>query len=149
VTEIRTQLEIAATPQRVWEILADWPAYSDWNPYITEIGATNGLTTRLRLRIEPPGGRPRRLRPALVSFTPEQEMGWHGQLVLPGLADTAQQFRVEPLTAGRVRFVHSCRMTGPLRPRSAARLAGHEAGMREMNEALRARAEGRRARPSR
>jgi len=141
--EIKTELEIAATPRRVWEILADWPGYADWNPYITRIEATTRVVTRLNLRVAPPGGRVERHKPALVTFSPERELSWYGQLGLPGLADTERVFRLEPAAPGRVRMEHVCRLRGPLRPRSARRLARHEEGMRQMNEALRRRAEGR------
>jgi uncharacterized protein YndB with AHSA1/START domain len=35
--ELRAAIDIQATPGRVWEILTDFPAYPDWNPFITSI----------------------------------------------------------------------------------------------------------------
>jgi Polyketide cyclase / dehydrase and lipid transport len=29
------QIDIHATPQRVWQLLTDFAAYPDWNPFIT------------------------------------------------------------------------------------------------------------------
>jgi uncharacterized protein YndB with AHSA1/START domain len=34
---IETQIEIAASPQRVWSILMDFPGYTRWNPFIRSI----------------------------------------------------------------------------------------------------------------
>jgi hypothetical protein len=34
---VDAQINILASPSHVWRILVDFPAYSDWNPYITEI----------------------------------------------------------------------------------------------------------------
>jgi uncharacterized protein YndB with AHSA1/START domain len=30
--ELGTEVEIAAPPERIWEILTDFAAYPDWNP---------------------------------------------------------------------------------------------------------------------
>ena len=34
--EIRTEIEIAASRSRVWQVLADFSRYSEWNPFIRE-----------------------------------------------------------------------------------------------------------------
>jgi polyketide cyclase/dehydrase/lipid transport protein len=35
--EIQSQIEIAAPRERVWSILADFPSYPSWNPFIRSI----------------------------------------------------------------------------------------------------------------
>jgi uncharacterized protein YndB with AHSA1/START domain len=32
--ELRTEIEIAASPQRVWKILTEFERYEEWNPFI-------------------------------------------------------------------------------------------------------------------
>jgi uncharacterized protein YndB with AHSA1/START domain len=32
--ELRTEIEIQASPEKVWQILTDLDKYSEWNPYI-------------------------------------------------------------------------------------------------------------------
>lgn len=39
---IATHIDIAATPDSVWKVLTDYPAYADWNPYIVRIIGTYG-----------------------------------------------------------------------------------------------------------
>jgi hypothetical protein len=32
--EVKTEIEIQATPERVWSILVNFPAHSKWNPFV-------------------------------------------------------------------------------------------------------------------
>ena len=56
--QLHATIGIDATPQRVWQILTDFAAYPDWNPFITRASGTASPSERLRLRMQPPGGRP-------------------------------------------------------------------------------------------
>jgi Polyketide cyclase / dehydrase and lipid transport len=55
VKTVETQIDIAATAGRVWQILTDFLAYFDWNPFITEIEGRPEPGGRLRVRMCPPG----------------------------------------------------------------------------------------------
>jgi hypothetical protein len=35
--ELYSQIEIRASPERIWEILSDFLNYPDWNPFIRNI----------------------------------------------------------------------------------------------------------------
>ncbi len=63
---IETQIDVAASASSVWKILTDFPAYSDWNPFITEIEGTPELSARLRIRICPPGRSAITLKPTIL-----------------------------------------------------------------------------------
>ena len=46
--QIVTQIDIAASPERVWSILMDFPAYPQWNP----LAGFNTMNQALRNRAE-------------------------------------------------------------------------------------------------
>jgi hypothetical protein len=49
--ELRTEIEFEGTPEEVWEVLADLPAYGEWNPVIKKVDGepkTGALWRKLR-----------------------------------------------------------------------------------------------------
>ena len=141
-TQLRTEVEIRATPERVWEILTDFNAYSDWNPFIPRIAGPLAVGARLDAHLRPPGGRGMRFRPTVLAAAPARELRWLGHLGVPGLFDGEHGFRIEPLGPDRVRFVQEERFTGLLVPLFARSLDGPtRAGFEAMNRALKDRAE--------
>ena len=68
---------------------------------------------------------------------------WIGRFLVRGVVDGEHSLRIEPLEAGRSRFVQEERFSGILVGAIGGTLAKTEAGFREMNEALKARVERR------
>ena len=142
---IETQIAIAAPPERVWAILTDFPAHASWNPFITSISGEPRQGGRLAIRVEPPGGRGMNFRPRLLAVEPGRELRWLGRLFVPGLFDGEHYFLLEP-AAGGTRLTHGEKFSGLL-----VAMMGRsgfdpiERGFEAMNQALKARAEGKAA----
>jgi hypothetical protein len=141
--ELRTEIEIGASPERVWQLLTDFGAYPEWNPFIRSIEGELELGSRLKVRIEPPGARGMTFKPTVRAVEAGRELRWLGRLLVPGLFDGEHRLTVEPLDGGRSRFVQSERFSGFLVRPFAKVLTATERGFVEMNEALKRRAEGR------
>ena len=139
--ELRTQIEIEATPDRVWEILTDFAAYPEWNPFIQTIEGDAAPGSKLEVRIEPPGGRAMTFKPTVLEAAPRQELRWLGRVLLPGLFDGEHSLRIEPIDDSRVRFTQAERFTGVLVPLFGKGLGKTQRGFTAMNEALKRRAE--------
>lgn len=139
--EIRTEIHIAAVPQRVWDVLMDFPGHAAWNPFVRSVSGTPAVGERLQVRIQPPGGKGMGFRPRVLAARPAQEFRWHGQLLLPGLFDGEHFFQLRPHEGG-THFVHGERFTGLLVPLARRSLEGAtRAGFEAMNRALKAQAE--------
>jgi hypothetical protein len=142
--EIATEIEIAAAPEAVWSVLTDFPAHSHWNPFIRSIEGNADPGERLRVAIQPIGGKAMTFRPTVLAAEQPRELRWRGRLILPGLFDGEHYFQLLPLGAGRIRFIQGERFSGLLVPLMKRALdTGTRAGFIAMNEAIKARVEHR------
>lgn len=138
---IDTSIDIAATPTRVWEILTDFAAYPQWNPFIVRVAGLPVVGGRLVVTIQPPGRKAMMFRPVVLAATPEVELRWRGRLLMPGLFDGEHLFRLSPADGG-CRLDHSEVFSGVLAGLLGGTLPATRRGFVAMNEALKARAEG-------
>lgn len=138
---IDTSIDIAASPARVWEILTDFAAYPQWNPFIVRVAGLPVVGGRLVVTIQPPGRKAMMFRPVVLAATPEVELRWRGRLLMPGLFDGEHLFRLSPADGG-CRLDHSEVFTGLLAGLLGGTLPATRRGFVAMNEALKARAEG-------
>ena len=140
--ELRSEIEIDAPAERVWQVLMDFDRFPEWNPFIRNISGEARAGARLTARLEPPGGLGMTFRPTVLRATPGREFRWLGHLGVGGLFDGEHIFTIEPLGPDRVRFVQREQFTGVLVPLLMASLNGPTArGFAAMNAALKARAE--------
>jgi hypothetical protein len=142
---LKTSIDIDATPDAVWAVLSDLPAYPSWNPFIREVGGELAAGERLDVRMQPEGGRAMRFRPTVLSAKPGRELRWRGRLVAPGVFDGEHRFAIEP-TPGGSRLLQEERFTGVLVPLLAKGLRTRTLpAFEQMNEAVKERAEARSA----
>jgi hypothetical protein len=144
--ELKTFVDIDATPERVWQVLTDLPAYAQWNPFITQAEGTFAVGERLSLRLPPVNALLRvTLRPTVLEVTPCRRLrlrSRQGRLGMPGLFDAEHTFTLTQHD-GAVRLLEEQRLRGLLvavmaRPLNRRRLPALTA----MNAALKERSEG-------
>ena len=140
--ELRTDIEISSTPERVWSILTDFDSYPGWNPFIRSIEGIARVGNRLNVSIQPVGSKAMSFRPVVLAATTNFELRWVGRLLIPGIFDGEHYFQIVPGTTGRVRLVQGEKFNGLLVGLLKSRLErGTRAGFVAMNQALKARAE--------
>lgn len=140
--QIEETIEIAASPAEVWWQLTSFRSYPDWNPFITRIEGELREGERLSVRIEAEGLPPMTVSPEIITADPERELRWLGRLALPKIFDGEHAFIMESVGIDRVRFIQRERFGGLLVPGTLAFAEGAvRKGFRQMNEALRQRAE--------
>jgi len=140
--ELRTEIEINTSPERVWKILIDFEKYVQWNPFIHKIIGQAKEGARIEIHIETPGGKNRKYEPTLTKVDEGRELRWLGKSSLPGFLNGEHIFAIEQLDAQRVRFVQREVFDGLLTSLFGKSLdTDVRQGLEEMNRALKERAE--------
>lgn len=136
---IETTVHLDARANEVWAVLTDFPAYGEWNPFITEISGLLAEDERLEATFVQPNGKTTRFRPRVLRVSPARQIRWLGKLGPGGLFDGEHYFVLEPQTDGSTVLTHGERFTGVLVPVMQSLLADTEQGFASMNTALEAR----------
>jgi hypothetical protein len=140
--QLHTSIDIDATSERVWEVLTDFAAYPQWNPFMPEVIGTPRVGERLKVRLQPSGGRGMTFQPTVLTADPGRQLRWLGRLLLPRVFDGEHSFTIEPVGDHQVHFVQQERFRGVLVRFMAGSLDRHtRPGFQQMNQALKRRAE--------
>lgn len=140
--ELRSEIEIQASAERVWQLLTDFASFPQWNPFIRRASGNVQVGERLEVNIHPSGASGMTFRPTVLKAEPNRELRWLGRLLISGLFDGEHIFTIEPFGTNRVRFVQREIFTGLLVPLFARGLdTDTRRGFEEMNQALKVRAE--------
>jgi hypothetical protein len=139
--ELRSEIEIDASPERVWAVVTEFAAYPEWNPFIRRISGELREGAKLEVQIQPPGARATTFKPTVRAVETNRELRWLGRLLVPGILDGEHSLLIEPREGGRSRFVQRERFSGFLVGFVKGTLAKTEGGFEQMNGALKARVE--------
>ena len=142
--EVSTTIEIAATPQNVWAVLADLASYPQWHPMYQAV--TGQLTAGGTLTItstHPTTGRPMTAKVKVLTVEPDTELRWVSKLL--GLTISKRTFRLSR-TAGGTSLVQTgtYRGLGGGRGRAITKVIGRvQDTFTAINEAIKQQAEAR------
>jgi hypothetical protein len=138
--DVRTRIEIAAPPERVWGILTDFARWSEWNPWLYRADGNAGLGEQVELFFQGPNSKEMSVRCTIVDLEPNREWRWKYHVGSPLLFRGEHRFTIEPAGPNRAAFAHREVFNGLLVP-----LFWNEAetrrGFEAMDSALKARAE--------
>ena len=140
--EIKTEITINATPDKVWAILTNFKAYPDWNPFIKSLKNEVIIGERILVRIEPPETKGMTFNPRVLTYNKNKEFSWLGHLLLPGLFDGKHKFELKANEDGTTTFIQSEQFRGILVPLFKGKLNHNTRnGFIEMNGKLKDLAE--------
>lgn len=119
---ISTEIDINAPIQHVWEIIADFSSYSDWNPFIRSINGEQQPGSTLNISVQPTwrgqaiSSKTKSSKTTLVVFSPGRELRWQKRLLVRGLLDGQHYFQLSDKGTGVVRLLHGAQFSGLLAP---------------------------------
>lgn len=137
--ELKTQINIAAHPQQVWEVFADFSAYPVWNPFIKSLKGEVHEGAQIEVDIDT-----MKFKPEVLSYKEAKELVWLGKLWFKGLFDGQHSFKLLDNGNGTTTFEHGETFKGILVPLLKKKLMVEtKAGFEKMNLALKKRVEER------
>jgi hypothetical protein len=131
--------QIEATPEAVWAILTDGPAYADWDSGVVRVEGRIAPQEKIKVVSE---ADPKRAFPVEVTeFAPGERMVWSGGMPL-GLFKGVRTFTLTPADGG-TRFDMREEYTGPLLPLIWRSMPDLGPSFEQFARGLKARAEER------
>ena len=104
---------IKATPDTIWQILTDAPAYPTWNPAVERVEGSIAPGETIKVQVK---ANPGRTFPVKVTeFQPSSHMVWSGGMPL-GLFRGVRTYRLTPAGEGTTRFDMREEYTGLMLP---------------------------------
>ena len=142
--EVSTTIEIAATPENVWAVLADLANYAKWHPMY--LGVTGQLAAGSTLTItttHPKTGRTMTAKVNVRSAEPGTELRWASRLL--GVTISKRTFRLSPAADGTLLVqTGTYRGLGGGRGRAITNVVGRiQDTFVAINEAIKQQAEAR------
>lgn len=140
--ELKTEIEINGSTEKVWEVLTDFSSFPKWNPFIKKIEGELNIGAKLKVFMEPPGGKGMTFKPVVKILEPKTEFRWLGNLLIPGIFDGEHIFQLEQIDNNKTKFIHRENFSGLLVPLFWKSLTSNtRRGFEEMNKALKEKVE--------
>lgn len=121
--EVITHYDFDASPQQVWEVLVDFPSYSEWNPFIIKANPAKSKESildknlkgqNLQITTKVMEDKPQVFNPKITEATPAKELSWVGKVGSECLLKAEHSFVLEEIKGGKTRLIHSEKFSGML-----------------------------------
>ena len=114
--ELRTEIKVKATPEKIWGVLTDFEKFPDWNPMMRSLKGNLVVGEKVTVRLEQPGSAPMTFKPTITKVQPIKEFRWQGHLLFPGIFDGEHFFEINDNKDGTCTFNHGENFKGILIP---------------------------------
>ena len=133
---IKTEITINNTPDKVWSVLTDFKNHPNWNPFINNISGEKKVGQKLIVSIKSPEGNGMTFKPKVLKFEEEKEFRWRGKLLIRGIFDGEHYFILKAKGNSQTTFIHGEKFSGILVYLSGKMLEKTKGGFNEMNKSL-------------
>ena len=138
---IKTEIQINASANTVWDILMNFSEFSQWNSFIRNIEGEAKEGSRVKVKLGVSEEKTMTFNPVVKIVRPQRQFTWLGNLIIPGLFDGEHSFELEAITPNQTRFIHQETFRGLLVPLFSKMLIDTHKSFERMNQDLKQRAE--------
>lgn len=138
---VEHRIGVAAPPEAIWQVVADLPRWSAWNPTYSQAAGEIRIGGTLDLTLTLPGAAPREIHPVVLDWVPNEQLHWK-LVMMGGLVKTIRYIEIEQLAETSC-IVSNGEIFAGLMGATAVRQMGGtiRRGFLAMNEALKEQAE--------
>ncbi len=143
--EIRTEIEIAAPPSKIWEVLTEVDKWKEWSPIINDASGKAALGSALSITMcgkDGKGGKAgQKYQPVVTVFEAPKRFEWTATMMAGFIFTNGKILELEPSGSG-TRLVHKETFSGMMVPLMWGMMEGAVPQMlNSMNEALKVKIE--------
>jgi hypothetical protein len=109
--DIRTEIEINASPEKVWQILSDFEIFPAWNPFVIKVSGKPKVGEVLQIEVQLPESRLLKFTPTVLKADPNKELRWVGTMSLNAFCGE-HFYQIEKLGDDKIRFIHGEHFSG-------------------------------------
>ncbi len=111
--EIKTEIIINASGEKIWNILTDLENYKNWNPFMIEskgkVKVGNQITNTMKN-----DDKNMTFKPQILKVQENEYFEWLGSLWFKGLFDGKHYFKLESLGEDKTKLIHGEHFSGIL-----------------------------------
>ncbi|WP_242494558.1 SRPBCC domain-containing protein [Brumimicrobium glaciale] len=74
--EIKTEIVINSSKERIWEVLTNFKEYPVWNPFIQSITGKIEIGEKLKVKIVPPNSKGMIFNPTVLALEKGTKLCW-------------------------------------------------------------------------
>ena len=111
VVDVKTEITIHASLDKIWTIFTDFDNYPDWNPFIQYVKGPVAVGNIIKVGIMGMS-----FKPTVLRFQEKKEFCWKGHFIVPGIFDGEHYFTLQAQLNGSVLFKHDEKFSGILIP---------------------------------
>ena len=111
--QIKTEIVISASKEKVWTILTAFEDYPKWNPFIISIEGELSVGSRLENTMMN-DGKKFVFKPVVLSVVPNRSFEWLGSLFVKGIFDGHHYFEIVAINSSQVKLIHGENFNGIL-----------------------------------
>lgn len=135
--EIKTEILIKATPEKVWSVLTNFKEYPKWNPFVRSLTGNVKVGNKIKVVLQG-----MTFKPEVLVYESNKEFRWLGHLIFSGLFDGEHSFVLIDNGNGTTTFKHSEKFNGILVGLFSKKLDKEtKSGFESMNQSLKEKAE--------
>ncbi len=105
--EIRTEIQIAASPEKVWSILANFNTWKNWNPIVSDASGDAALGSELTVVMCGKDGKAsQKYKPVITVFQKPKSLHWRAKMMAKVLFTNDKILELKEVSGG-TNVIHS------------------------------------------